>query len=93
MIYLKTFFLGEPIIRPMWWIDNTDANLLVIDDQFMVGNKILVAPVITENEDSRDIYLPKGNWCYKNGTVFTGPKLLVKFNAPIEEIPYFIQKD
>lgn len=75
----------------MWWIDNMDKKTLTIDDQFMVGDKILVAPVLTENSTSRDIYLPKGNWLYKNGTVFSGPKLLSSFSAPIEEIPYFIK--
>jgi alpha-glucosidase (family GH31 glycosyl hydrolase) len=39
--------VGSPIIRPMWWLDNTDQNLYNISDQFLVGNEILVAPMET----------------------------------------------
>ena len=52
--------LGTPIIRPMWWVDNSDARTLRCDDQFMVGDDILVAPITDPSTYQRDIYLPKG---------------------------------
>ncbi len=81
---------GEPIIRPVWWVDNSDEFLLKIDDQFLVGNQILVAPVLTENTFKRDIYLPRGKWVDQDGVFYDGPILLSSFDAPINKIPYFL---
>lgn len=81
---------GEPIIRPVWWIDNSDETNFKIADEFLVGNEILVAPILDQNKYSRDIYLPSGKWNSTNGTVYQGPTLLKEYPAPIETIPYFI---
>jgi myogenesis-regulating glycosidase len=86
----KSVETGEPIIRPVWWIDNSDEDSYQIDDQFLVGNDILVAPVVTNATTMREIYIPKGNWNYTNGTVYSGPKKL-NFPAPLEHVPYFIR--
>jgi alpha-glucosidase (family GH31 glycosyl hydrolase) len=82
--------MGTPIIRPLWWIDNSDPNNYRISDEFLVGNEILVAPITDENKFSRDIYFPKGNWTDPtNGKVIVGPQLVKDYPAPIEKIPYF----
>ena len=52
---------GSPIIRPMWWTQN-DPDAYMIDDQFFVGNNIIVAPIVEEGKTERDIYLPRGWW-------------------------------
>jgi myogenesis-regulating glycosidase len=81
---------GEPIIRPVWWIDNSDEDSYLIDDEFLVGDEILVAPVVTQNATMREIFIPKGNWNYTNGSIFIGPMKAV-FPAPLEHVPYFIR--
>lgn len=83
---------GEPIIRPMWWIDSLDRQNLVIDDQFLVGDKFLVAPILDKGATKRDVYLPKGTWIdgNNNQAKYVGPKWIKDYNAPIEIIPYFI---
>ncbi|RNA20253.1 hypothetical protein BpHYR1_035575 [Brachionus plicatilis] len=83
---------GEPIIRPLWWTDNSDLMALKISDEFLVGNDILVAPILDENHYKRDIYFPVGDWEAKNGTIYQGPKMIKDYPAPIDEIPYFIRK-
>lgn len=50
-----------PIIRPLWWIAPTDANAININDQFLVGNTLLVAPMLT-NSSHRTVYFPSGKW-------------------------------
>lgn len=84
---------GEPIIRPLWWVDNTDSTSYSINDQFLVGNEILVAPITDDKTYKRDIYIPKGNWKYINGTVYIGPRWLKSFPVPIEVVPYFINSN
>jgi len=53
---------GAPIIRPLWWVAPTDPEALSIGDEFLVGDDLLVAPVIVQSARSRDIYLPAGLW-------------------------------
>lgn len=81
---LKT---GSPIIRPMWW-DSNDARAFKIGDQFMLGNNIVVAPVLKEGQRERGVFLPTGNWVDQHGKTFTGPNTF-KVLAPLEELPYF----
>ena len=35
---------GSPINRPVWWIDPTDEVALAVEDQFLLGEEVLVAP-------------------------------------------------
>ncbi|GIY24071.1 myogenesis-regulating glycosidase [Caerostris extrusa] len=53
---------GNPIIRPLWWIAPDDVDALRTDSQFLVGDGILVAPVLAKGKKKRNIYLPEGKW-------------------------------
>ncbi|KAG5875297.1 hypothetical protein JTB14_028447 [Gonioctena quinquepunctata] len=60
---------GAPVNPPIWWIDPTDSTALACDDEFLVGEKILVAPIIKEGVRERNVYLPKG-WLATLGETF-----------------------
>ncbi|KAH1028090.1 myogenesis-regulating glycosidase [Dendroctonus ponderosae] len=84
---------GYPVNPPIWWVDPTDTVALSIDDEYLLGEEVLVAPVIVEGAVSRDIYLPKGQWRDGNdGEVYEGPTYLRDYYAPIEVLPYFIKQ-
>ena len=51
-----------PICRPLWWLDPTDEETFAIDDQFLIGDDVVVAPVVQEGARWRKVYLPKGEW-------------------------------
>ena len=54
---------GEPIIRYMSYeFPNEPVGNVV--DQYMLGNKYLVAPIYKKGKSSRTVYLPKGEWFY-----------------------------
>ena len=81
---------GEPIIRPVFWLAPNDPKALSCDDQFLIGNEILVAPVVEKGQRARDIYLPPGVWLdHWTGKVFEGPQVLKQYPAPLEQIPFF----
>jgi alpha-D-xyloside xylohydrolase len=53
---------GYPMIRPLFFAFPGDATTLDVSYQFLIGDHILVSPVITENTTTVDAYFPKGTW-------------------------------
>lgn len=60
--------------------------------EYLLGEDILVAPVIREGQVKRDIYLPTGKWRDGNDgkTIYEGPIWLKDYDAPLSILPYFI---
>ncbi len=56
---------GEPVVRYMTY-EFPEEPVENILDQFMLGDKYLVAPITVKGITSRDVYLPKGKWI-RNG--------------------------
>ncbi|XP_057323248.1 myogenesis-regulating glycosidase [Microplitis mediator] len=81
---------GAPVNPPIWWVDPDNQEAHKINDEYLLGEEVLVAPVITENAIVRDIYLPKGNWKDgNNNRTYKGPMWLRDYPAPIDILPYF----
>ncbi|CAI5973838.1 unnamed protein product [Closterium sp. NIES-64] len=80
-----------PVCRPMWWLDPDDAETFPIDDQFAIGDDIVVAPVVVKGQKKRDVYLPKGTWCelLNPSNTFEGPTWLEDVEAPLHIIPIY----
>jgi alpha-glucosidase len=53
---------GIPIVRPLFWLDPGDVELWRIQDCFLLGDSLLVAPVLQEGAQTRLVLLPKGDW-------------------------------
>lgn len=81
---------GLPIIRPSFWLDATDERALTCDDEFLLGDQYLVAPVVTPDVTRRDIYLPQGKWQnYWTNEVFTGNMTFDRYPVPLDSLPIF----
>lgn len=80
---------GSPLLRAMFYEFPEDKECWNITDQYMFGDKYLVAPILHLNEFEREVYLPKGNWkLTSTGETFAG-ETRVKVKAPIEYTPVF----
>lgn len=53
---------GWPAVRPLWWGHEQQRELLAVDDAFLVGDALLVAPVVVEGATERRLLLPPGSW-------------------------------
>jgi len=82
---------GQPIVRPLWYSTPDDAKTYTIGDQFMLGDDILVAPVLKVGQLEREVYFPVGTWIDQHGKEWAGPAEF-KIAAPLEELPYFKRK-
>ena len=65
---------GAPIMRPLFFEFQNDENVWDINDEYLYGADILVAPIIYEEATSREVYLPKGsNWTDAHtGKIYNG---------------------
>ena len=78
---------GEPILRSMEY-EFPGCGYEKVDQQFMLGPRYLVAPVLTE-DDRKTVYLPKGAWRDDLGKVYRGPQVLELKDVPIDRLPYY----
>ena len=82
---------GWPILRPMFMADPTDEKLRGIEDAFMVGDSLLVAPVLEKGQTERAVYLPKGRWFdYETNQPFNGGQT-IHVPAPLDKMPVFVR--
>lgn len=76
---------GEPALRPLEY-NYPNQGYSDIKDEFMLGENILVAPVLTE-KDERQVVLPKGQWMYQNKK-YEGAKTYT-LKAALNELIFF----
>lgn len=80
---------GTPVMRPLFYDFPDDPKTWEIEDQYMFGSDILVAPILYADERERTLYLPKGSWKHLfTGEVYEGGTT-VTVAAPLDQLPVF----
>jgi alpha-D-xyloside xylohydrolase len=83
---------GAPVMRPLFYDYPGDPQCWAVEDQYMFGPDVLVAPVLYAGVTSRQVYLPEGRWVsLGNGIVMAGGQT-IECAAPIGEIPVFVRE-
>lgn len=82
---------GEPILRSMEYLF-PHQGYVGINDQFMLGDDLLVAPVLEKGAVSRTVVLPGGRWREEEGKEYTGGQV-VEVAAAVERLPRFVRLD
>jgi alpha-glucosidase len=80
---------GAPYVRPLWWGTPEDRALRDCEDAFLLGDCLLVAPVLDPGADRRAVQLPRGRW-YDTVTerAYEGPAQVL-VDAPLSRVPVF----
>lgn len=81
---------GTPVMRPLFYDIPEDQKCWDVEDEYMFGPDVLVAPVMYADMRQRSVYLPKGSiWTnyWTKETVEGGQEITVE--APLSEIPLF----
>ncbi|MBC2579496.1 TIM-barrel domain-containing protein [Clostridium sp. DJ247] len=88
-----TYETNKPIMRPLIMDYANDAQVAKLQDQWMFGDSMMVAPVHTEGATSRNVYLPEGTWYdWNDGTQYQGNKTVENYAAPLDKIPVFVKE-
>ena len=80
---------GTPVMRPLFYDYPEDAHAWEVDDEYLFGPDLVVAPIMDAQTFEREVYLPAGQWRHTlDGTVYEGNQT-VCVKAPMECIPVF----
>jgi alpha-glucosidase len=91
--FYNSSITGLPIMRTMFLNFQNDDECYKDDAQFqfMLGDNILVAPVVIETSNTKKLYLPEGSWIELfNFNIYQG-KNWITVDAPINKIPVFLK--
>ncbi|WP_330479372.1 glycoside hydrolase family 31 protein [Streptomyces platensis] len=78
---------GEPVMRSMEYVF-PHQGLARVTDQFMLGDDILVAPVLTKGSHQREVAFPAGVWLGDDGSTVEGPARTM-IEAPLSRLPVY----
>ncbi|MBC7932061.1 MAG: glycoside hydrolase family 31 protein [Rubrivivax sp.] len=81
---------GAPVMRPLWFEYPNDDRAYLVEDQYLVGRDLLVAPIVTEAVVKRRVYFPKGDtWVdWWTGQTYEGGKD-AEVSAPLDRLLLF----
>ena len=95
--YLYTTFwqnhrYGTPMLRPLIFEDQENKKLQNRNEEFLLGDHLLICPVAKQGQTERKVFLPKGGWYHNwDDDYFEGGNE-VTVASPIEQIPLFIRE-
>src|ERR1044071_6394379 len=82
---------GVPPFRPLLLNYQDDPSTYNLDDQFMVGQDLLVAPIMKPDVTTRLVYLPAGTWYdYWTNKKYNGGTM-IGVDAPLDVVPMFVR--
>ncbi len=95
--YMKAALNDDMYFKPLGFVYPDDAMAREVEDQLLLGNEVMIAPVYTQNATGRYVYLPEEMMFVKfmpDGSIFT--EILAQgvhyIKVALNEVPLFIRK-
>ena len=83
---------GVPIMRALAYAFPRDARAAALDDQLLLGDALLAAPVLDEGAVARPVYFPEGTWAELwTGERIVGP-VTRRVDAPLDMLPLYARE-
>jgi len=90
-LFAEAHRTGSPVMRPLFWRYQNDPVAVACGDQFLLGDDLLVAPVLRAGAVARSVYLPNDIWYdFWTGERFEGGDHVLA-DAPLDRIPLFVR--
>jgi alpha-glucosidase (family GH31 glycosyl hydrolase) len=78
-----------PPTRPLWLVDDAAGRGPHADSQWLLGEDVVVAPVLERGATSRAAWLPPGSWQWQgSGPEVAGGREVV-VDAPVDTLPWW----
>ena len=91
-LFYKGLETGLPVMRPLVLHYANDPEVRNLNGEFLVGEQMLVAPVLEPGATKKMVYLPEGVWYdYWTGEKLEGKQYLLR-EAPIDVCPIYIKE-
>ncbi|MBT8221209.1 MAG: glycoside hydrolase family 31 protein [Bacteroidia bacterium] len=96
LLYMYTTFYqysqyGIPMVKSLIMLDTPDDEVKNRMDEFIIGDHILICPMLQHGITERHLYIPRGNWFdYWTDELLTG-KHEYRVKANIDSMPIYIQ--
>ncbi|WP_019157008.1 glycoside hydrolase family 31 protein [Robertmurraya massiliosenegalensis] len=91
-LFYQASIQGLPVMRPLLMEYPDDAKTYNLNDQFMIGDNVIMAPILNPSVTDRVVYLPKGEWMeYTSGESYEGEKVHL-IHVELEDLPIFVRK-
>lgn len=82
---------GAPLVRPLFLEFPTDERTFDLRDEWLLGDRLLAAPVLAQGATGRDVYLPAGRWYdFRTGAAVEGGGTR-HADAPLDAIPAYVR--
>ncbi len=89
---VKAHLKGEPIIRPLFVNFPFDEKVKEINDQVMIGESLMICPIVHQGKKDRVVYLPEGNWYdYFTHQKYEGNKKML-VEIPLDKTCIFVKE-
>ena len=83
---------GLPVMRPLVLEYGQDKNTHNLNDEFMIGSNLLVAPVVEQGQVKKLVYLPEGVWYdYWTKEKTEGGRFIIA-DAPLDICPMYVKE-
>ena len=82
---------GYPPVRPLFWLDSDDSALWDVEDAFLLGDALLVCPIVEPGGRDRSAILPKGHWYHFWDDALIKGSREINLKAPLEWIPLLVK--
>jgi oligosaccharide 4-alpha-D-glucosyltransferase len=80
---------GKPLMRPLYYYNYNDPETFNAADQYFWGDNFLVAPVMTQQAQSRKVYLPEGQWYRFSDNKLLEGKQWLDQPAELNYLPFY----
>jgi alpha-glucosidase len=80
---------GAPVQRPLVFDYQYDPTVRDVDDEYLFGPDLLVAPVLNPGTTARQVYLPEGTWYDWHTAALAGGKRFLHTPTPMERVPVY----
>ncbi|MDG0791247.1 glycoside hydrolase family 31 protein [Cohnella ginsengisoli] len=78
---------GLPMLRSLEF-EYPGQGYALVQDQFLLGSNLLVAPVVVKGQTTRVVHFPEGRWRGDDGSLVEGPAVL-EIEAPLSRLPWY----